>query len=239
MKGIKMMRNKKLMYIFFIAILTTFLLYISDQVLSLNYMTKAGMKLILFSVFPIIYFIQTGENVLKESLLNIRKNKVNIPRMKLSFFLGIFVFCAIIGAYVILQQYIDNDQLIIEFEKKYKINRNNIIYYSLYITFINSLLEEFFFRGFLFLNIKRLGYRKTAYIISSIIFAIYHIANFQNWFLIGVFIIAIAGLFIGGCIFNFLDEEQETFLNSWFVHICADLGIVLIGLRIFGIITFI
>lgn len=233
------MKSKKLMYIFFIGLLTTILLYISDQVLTLNYMTKAGIKIILFSVFPIIYFIKTGENVLKDSLLNIRKNKVNKQRMKLSLFLGISVFFVIIGAYVFLQKYIDNNQLIIEFEEKYKINRHNIIYYSLYITFINSLLEEFFFRGFLFLNMKRLGYRKIAYVFSSLIFAIYHIANFQNWFLIGVFILAISGLFIGGCLFNYLDEEQDTFLNSWFVHICADLGIILIGLRIFGIITFI
>jgi membrane protease YdiL (CAAX protease family) len=126
--------------------------------------------------------------------------------------------------------------LIFEFEEKYKINKLNIVYYGIYLALINSLLEEFFFRGFIFLSLKKIGMKRVAYLTSSIAFAIYHVGNFQNWFNIWVFVLATTGLFIGGMIFNYLDDHENTFLNSWYVHICADLALVGIGLSIFQVI---
>ena len=223
--------NKKLAFIITSAILSITLLYISDQILTISYISKVILKLFLFSIFPIVYILKTGDNVVKDSIINKKRSKL----FSLSTFLGIIIFVIIIISFNFLKQYIDIPQLVGEFEDKYKINKTNIVYYGLYITFINSLIEEFFFRGFIFLNIKKLKYKKLAYIISSLAFAIYHIANFQNWFSIGMFLFVSIGLFIGGCIFNYLDDKQETFLNSWFVHIAADLAIILIGFKIFEV----
>jgi hypothetical protein len=39
---------------------------------------------------------------------------------------------------------------------------------------------------------------------------------------------------MGGIIFDYLDDKENTFMNSWFVHICADVAIVVIGLYIFN-----
>lgn len=75
-----------------------------------------------------------------------------------------------------------------------------------------------------------------AYLASSIAFSLYHISNFQNWFNIGVFILVSVGLFIGGMIFDYLDDRDNTFVNSWFVHICADLALVGIGMSLFHMI---
>ncbi|NCB42627.1 MAG: CPBP family intramembrane metalloprotease [Clostridia bacterium] len=226
--------KKNLTYLISTSILAIALLYIFDQVMALNYMSKVGLKIALFSIFPAVYAIQTGENVLKSSILNLKRNRPHLRGLNKSATLGILIFIVLIVAYVFIRPYIDTGQMIVEFQEKYKINKSNLLYYSFYLVFINSFLEEFFFRGFLFLNIKKLGLRKTAYIFSSLLFAVYHIANFQNWFSIPVFILALIGLFAGGCIFNYLDDQQETFLNSWFVHICADLAIVLIGFYVFG-----
>lgn len=223
--------KKNLIFIIAASIITITLLYICDQILNINYVNKIIIKLFLFSVFPIIYIFKTGDNVLKDSI----KNRGKILNIRLSNVLGILVFFLIMVLYIIFKQYIDINILINEFEGKYKIDRNSIVYYGLYITFVNSLLEEFFFRGFIFLNIKKLNYKKTAYIFSSISFSIYHIANFQNWFSIGLFMLVCTGLFVGGIIFDYLDDKQHTFLNSWFVHICADLAIILIGFKIFNI----
>lgn len=225
------MKNKRLIFIIVASMITIVLLYIVDQVLMLNYLTKVGVKFFLFALFPTIYILWTKENFLKESI----KNREKITKINLSTILGIVVFLVIIIVYIIVKQNIDIDVLIDEFESKYKINKNNIIFFGLYLAFINSLLEEFFFRGFIFLNLKKLNLKKLAYIISSTAFAIYHVANIQNWFSVGLFLFITVGLFIGGIIFNYLDDKQNTFLNSWFVHISADLAIVIIGFRLFGI----
>jgi membrane protease YdiL (CAAX protease family) len=230
------MVKKNLIYLIVTSIFAVIFLYVFDQVLTLSYMSKIALKMALFAIFPMIYTIKTGENVLKSSIANIKINKPRNQRLNVGVILGAIIFIIIIATFIFMNQYIDSSQLILEFQEKYKINKSNIIYYSFYLVFINSFLEEFFFRGFLFLNIKRLGLRKTAYAFSSLLFAVYHIANFQNWFFVAAFILALAALFVGGYIFNYLDDKQETFLNSWFVHICADLAIVLIGLYIFGII---
>lgn len=228
------MKHQKAMlsYIILLSILTIALLYVCDQVLTVSYNAKIAIKLILFTVGPVIYICKTDYNFFKESICNVRK----INNMKTSIILSVLVFTIIIIAYIIVKQYVDIDILIDEFENKYKINKKNIVYYGLYITFINSLLEEAFFRGFIFLNLKKLGYKKWAYIASSLAFSIYHIANFQNWFSWQAFLLACMGLFIGGTIFNYLDDKPNTFLNSWLVHICADLAIILIGFRIFEIV---
>ncbi len=81
----------------------------------------------------------------------------------------------------------------------------------------------------MFLNIKKLGYKKLGYILSSLLFAIYHISNINGWFTGFTFVLSLIGLFIGGVIFSYLDDKKDTFLNSYIIHICADLAIVIIG----------
>ena len=228
------MTKKNFNYLWISSVVVVLLLYISDQLLTLDYLTKIGLKIAMFGIFPVIYVVKTGENVFVKSIENY---KVKNKQRQIGWLLGGLVFAIIIVAYIVMRPYIDSNQLILEFEEKYKINKSNIIYYSIYLVFVNSFLEELFFRGFIFLNMKKLGLRKFAYVFSALMFALYHIANFQNWLFLAAFILALVGLFIGGLIFNYLDDKEDTFLNSWFVHVCADLAIALIGLHIFGVIN--
>ena len=101
---------------------------------------------------------------------------------------------------------------------------------------MNSLLEEFFFRGFAFLTIKRLTSRTFAYIFSAAAFSIYHVAMMIGWFSPLVFGLVLIGLFAGGLIFNFLNEKSGTIYPSWFVHMFANFAINTVGFILFGII---
>ncbi len=228
-------RSKNAAFIIVSAVVVVVILYISDQILALNYFEKSLMKITLFAAFSFIYTFKTGVSTFKTSLRNSRKEGSGRFHKRVSQYLGVTIFIGIIGVFFLIKDYIHTDVLIREFEDKYRINSSNIAYYGLYLSFVNSFLEEFFFRGFIFLNLKRLGYRKLAYFSSALLFSVYHIANFQNWLHMGIFILALIGLAVGGCLFNYLDEDQATFFNSWFVHICADIAIVFVGLRIFGL----
>lgn len=224
------MKNKKLIYIISATLITIILLYSMDQILHLSYISKVIGKIFLFTLFPIIYIKRTRENFIKDSLIHVNKRF----HVKMSHILGICIFIILIIAFNLFKNYININVLISEFEEKYKINKGNILYYGTYLTVINSLLEEFFFRGFVFLNLKKIGKKRMAYGVSSIAFSLYHISNFQNWLNIWVFVLATIGLFIGGMIFDYLDDQENTFFNSWFVHICADLAIVGFGLSLFN-----
>ena len=116
------------------------------------------------------------------------------------------------------------------------VNGKNFIFVSLYISFINSLLEEFFFRGFAFLTLKKRASRFYAYCFSALIFALYHVAMMIGWFSWEVFAIILLGLFVGGLLFNVLNEKSNTIYPSWFVHMFANFAINTVGFILFGII---
>ena len=108
-------------------------------------------------------------------------------------------------------------------------DRGNFLFVSLYISFVNSLLEEFFFRGFLFVNLKGFSSRGFAYGFSAAAFSLYHTAMMLGWFHPVLLILVLGGLGIGGVLFNYLNEKHNTIYVSWLVHMFANFAINTIG----------
>jgi len=150
--------------------------------------------------------------------------------------LGVSSFVIVILTFMFVKDYINIADIISELENKSKINPTNFILVGLYIIFINSFLEELFFRGFVFLNLYKLGHRKLGYIFSSLLFSLYHITIFQTWFNIYLTSLALVGLITIGLIFNYVDTKSQNFLNSWIIHILADCAIIAIGIKLLGIV---
>ncbi|MBQ8038447.1 MAG: CPBP family intramembrane metalloprotease, partial [Lachnospiraceae bacterium] len=96
--------------------------------------------------------------------------KLFIPKKKdflLALLLGIGVFCVIIIAYFVLRYYIDLNTIKESLTTGIGVTADNFVYVAIYISFVNSLLEEFFFRGYAFLMLKEESGKKFAYIFSS------------------------------------------------------------------------
>ena len=99
-----------------------------------------------------------------------------------------------------------------------------------YISLVNSLLEEFFFRGFAFLMLKEIAGSKLAYLFSAGIFSLYHIAIMHSWFSPLVFALMLVSLFFAGLLFNWINERYHNLYASWMVHMFANLAINTVGL---------
>jgi membrane protease YdiL (CAAX protease family) len=222
--------NKK--YIITSSLITCIILYFVEQVLGVNYAVKTLSKVVLFILIPYLYIKIVKKSTLREEL-NFRK--LDKKHLKLGFLFGISSFLIILAAYFLVGQYIDFNSIAVELENKSKITPANFIFVGLYITFGNSFLEEFFFRGFIFLSLYELKTKRLAYIYSSVLFGLYHITIFKTWFNLGLISLALFGLIAVGFIFNWLDTKSENFINSWIVHIVADSAIILIGFRMFNI----
>jgi len=207
------------------AIISCFLLYYLEQIVQVSYGIKTGMKWLLFFIIPVILDRYIDKRSVQKSF---HKKGVLFGLL-----FGSVSFISIILAYILLQNYINFDLITEELQAKSKITAGNFIFIAIYVTLGNSLLEEFFFRGFIFLNLKHLGYRTFAYMFSALLFALYHIAIFQTWFTFSMTLLALLGLFIIALIFNWLNTKTNTFINSWIVHIMADLAIILIGFKLF------
>ena len=81
---------------------------------------------------------------------------------------------------------------------------------------------------------KRHTTRIFAYIFSSLVFSLYHIAMMIGWFGLPVVLISLLGLFAGGMIFNRCDEKNETIYLSWLIHMFANFATNTIGFILFA-----
>ena len=207
------------------------LMYIVDFYIQPGYMVKSIIKIILFLIIPFIYSYKVHITPVME-FFKIKSLKELIKAFILS--IGIYIF--IIAAYFILKGFIDLDNIKTILDSSLSVNKDNFIYVSLYISFINSLLEEFFFRGFIFFNLNKTMTLVMSYSISAFAFSIYHVAILANWFNPILFMVSLIGLFIGGLIFNKLNIRNGNIYNSWLVHMFANFAINTVGLIMYGII---
>lgn len=203
---------------------------IVDAVIRPSYAIKSIIKVFLFLGCPLIYSRYDKEISLKK-LLSINKNSLIKPLL-----LGVGVFLVILAAYFFLKNILDFSKITSSLESNVGVSKDNFVSVSLYISFINSMLEEFFFRGFAFLSLKRYTSRFFSYSISSIAFALYHVSMMIGWFSIGTLLLVIVGLIVGGIIFNFLNERNKNIYSSWMVHMLANFAINTVGFILFGLI---
>ncbi len=203
--------------------------YILQRYIAVPYFVTAGTKVIFFGILPMAYFKWIEHRPLKE-MLYLKSRKKQLIEAGL---LGLGIMFIILMTYLVLQMYIDLDLIAEELMKASSINPATFPFIALYIIFGNSFLEEYFFRGFIFLNLCQKGNKKLAYIFSALLFAIYHVTIFKSWFSPVIIILALIGLFIGGLIFNAINIRQKSIINSWIIHIFADVAIILIGIKMF------
>ena len=202
---------------------------IVDAVIQPGYVIKSLIKIILFLLIPFIYGFFNKEVNIKKL---IKPNKSGIVT---AVSLGAAVYVTILGAYFIFRNVFDFSALTTSLNETTGVNKSNFIWVALYISFANSLLEEFFFRGFSFIALKKFTTRKFAYIFSSLSFALYHIAMMIGWFGIPVILISLLGLFAGGLIFNKFDEKNGNIYLSWLTHMFANFATNTIGFILFSV----
>lgn len=201
---------------------------ITDAVIQPGYAVKSIIKIVMFSGLPLLYGFINKENSMKKLLIPDKKGFIT------AVFCGIGVYAVVLGAYLIFRNVFDFSALTSSLNETTGVNKSNFVWVALYISFVNSLLEEFFFRGFAFITLKKFLSSRFAYIFSSLMFALYHIAMMIGWFAIPVILISLAGLFIGGLIFNKFDEKSENIYLSWLVHMFANFATNTIGFILFG-----
>lgn len=226
------MISKKSVYIAVSVLVFSVFVDLIDAVIQPNYFVKIPIKLVFFLALPIIFFIAN-----KKELGDFKKLFVFQKRGILkSLLLGAAVYAVIIAAYFLLRNTIDFSKVTSNLTDGMGITADNFIYVSLYISLMNSFLEEFFFRGYGFITLKKYTNRKFAYIFSSGVFAVYHIGMLIGMFGVGALALLLFGLIAGGCIFNYLNEKNENIYSSWFVHMFANFAINTIGMILFGVI---
>ncbi len=225
------MKNKKMFIIGTVAILSVIMNFV-DMVISPAYYIKSAVKLILFISVPAAYFACNKEDFLLLKQLF----EFDLKATAKYILLGIFFYIAMVAGFMFTNGIFDFSNITGQLTANIGVTKNNFIYVSVYISFINSLLEEFFFRGFGFMVLKKYIPAAKAGIISAFLFAFYHIGMTVGWVDIMLYCLGFAGLVAGGIIFNRIDEKENSIYPSWIVHMFINFGINTVGFMLFGII---
>lgn len=203
-----------------------------DLWLAPNYWVKSAIKIILFVLIPLglNYIFKWVQ--LKELLVIKKKGR------ELLVVGSLVIYLFIVGSYLTIGQWFSFSEVTVTLEETMAIHRDNFIFIALYIPVINAFIEEFFFRGILFLTLNKYIKTSFAYLISASIFSLYHVAIMSNWFSIPLFLLLVFSLLVAGLLFNWINAKTGSIYASYFIHAASNLAINTIGLHLFGLLPF-
>lgn len=217
------MKKRSIILVLAVTVICCLTMALVDSVLRPGYAVKSAIKVAMFMLIPLIAS-KMDQSVLYLPLLRPKKKGL-LPAIAL----GVGIYVLILGGYFLVSTFFDFSKIAGSLTENAGVTKDNFLYVSLYISFANSFLEEFFFRGFVFTNLKHHSGRKLAYIFSAAAFSLYHVAMMIGWFSPALFLLVMAGLVIGGMIFNWLNEKLDTIYCSWLTHMFANFAINTIG----------
>lgn len=200
-----------------------------DAVVRPGYLVKSLWKLVFFLALPLLLYYRSHLPRLKQ-FFSLRSGAGPWPLI-----LGLGVYAGILGLYFTIGRFFDFSQVVGSLDAQLGVDRENFLFVSLYISFVNSLLEEFFFRGFGYLSLREELPRRTAGLFSAGTFALYHVAMMIGWFRWDLLTLLIALLLAAALFLNFINERSRSLWFSWFLHMFANFSINTVGFLLFGL----
>lgn len=213
---------KKTVGLVLTVIISCIAMAIIETVIEPTYFLKSTLKILFFLFLPLIFLKLQNEAVLADAFAFEKKNAFQLLG------LGLGVYAVIMLAFFLTRGIFDYAALVDSLSSDQNVSPESFIWIALYISFCNSLLEEFLFRYFAFIKLSKYTKKKFAYIFSACLFALYHVAMIGGSFPFPLLLLSLVGLAIGGAIFNAVDDRSGSFYDSWVIHMFADFAIMTI-----------
>jgi len=106
---------------------------------------------------------------------------------------------------------------------------DHFIFFAVFITLFHSFIEEFYWRWFVFGNLREVLPLPVAHAVAAVGFAAHHLVvtcqYYPFWFAFGL-AICVA---VGGLIWSLLFQRYNSLLGSWICHMCVDAGLMWVG----------
>jgi uncharacterized protein len=211
------MRNSKLLFL--LVTVVVFLMIIIDHSGLFSYWGRSIIKISMFGLVPGLFLTLT------KSWTPVLAKGKHLSHILL---FGFSIFVIVVVGYFLISQFISFDQVPDSLKNQVGVSLDNYLWVSIYIVLINGPLEEFFFRYFIMLN-TWFKNRLVLIIVSSFLFAIYHVGMLFTMFDFYVFVFAILGLMVVGMFFIWLNHQNKGILYSILIHMFANAGINLVG----------
>lgn len=172
--------------------------------------------------------------------LLVDKQKLTVPRptgkgMGVAVATGSAIFLAIGAGYFLFGHWIDTTLVS---EKAIEVGLSTPMLYILgavYWCTVNSLLEEYVWRWFVFTRCETLMPKLLAVVASGLFFTLHHVIALTAYFDWRITILGSLGVFIGGATWSWIYLTYRNIYAAYVSHVFADIVIFWIGYRlIFG-----
>lgn len=220
--GIIMSNSIKRTIILSLAVVSCIMMAIVETIIEPSYLVKSVIKAITFLFLPTAILKSLQIHPIAASFSLRKKNAIAL------LFLGAIIYLLIMGAYALTRNVFDYPSVVMSLSEDQRVDSQSFLRVALYISLCNSFLEEYMFRFISFMHLSAYASRRTAYLFSAIMFALYHVAMVGPSFPTQLLIVAILGLAAGGLIFDFIDAKSGNFYPSWIVHMFADFALMTI-----------
>jgi len=110
-------------------------------------------------------------------------------------------------------------------------NREYVVLFLFIMIFANSILEEIYWRGYVFFRLQEKLDSRQVIVLTSLFYASYHLITTINLFSVTVGLIFSMVIFGIGLFWGFLRQRYDSIYVPMISHLMADLGIMLIYLK--------
>lgn len=101
--------------------------------------------------------------------------------------------------------------------------------FAVFLSLVNSAVEEYYWRWFVYGQLRRILPGWRAHALAGAAFAAHHVVVATQFFPLGWGLCFGAAVGLGGAIMSMLYERQRTLAGAWACHLVADLSIMGIG----------
>ena len=105
----------------------------------------------------------------------------------------------------------------------------HFLWFALFISFAHAALEEFFWRWFVFGQLRKMISVPWACFWAAVGFAAHHIVILTQFFPIGWALVLGACVGIGGAVWSLIYHRYGSLLGAWISHMIIDLGLMWVG----------
>ncbi len=172
-------------------------------------------------------------------LLKIEGKPVIISRPKMldwitGITIGLIMFCLILAIYwLFLRSWINVNLVRDRLQTVADIDRQAFILGGAYFILINALIEEYFWRWFVYSRCEELLAREIAVPLSALFFTLHHVvglAAFTDW---RVTLIGSLGVFVAGVVWSEYYRRYRSIWSNYFSHAIADLALHIVAWQVF------
>jgi len=167
-------------------------------------------------------------------LVFVERHRPRIPRLSVrgmaaGVATGIGMFGCIVGAYLLFGRWVDPDAMAAQIAAIGLGDPRVFLLGALYWCTINSILEEYVWRWFVFTRCEVLMPRAAAVIAAGLFFTLHHVIALDFYFDWRVTLLASTGVFIGGATWSWIYLRWRNIYAAYVSHVFADLAVFGVG----------